>query len=227
MPSFWTYIGEEYYEDAKAYIFGGVEEEYSGLIEKIDNFHYSFLVNYNDILDEAEANGVRIYNIAKYGFQIIPVLGDNKIMSDSIISTKATSLGATCADVDSVLSDEYINSHDSKYISPDKQIDASTCKYPDHTWFVKNLSHRNMPVCLDYIYNAILNNSDYTTVTDIKDEFPQFMVASDDSTQIFAATVDNTVNTDKTNPNPLKALFNLLINFFYIIWITHLDFHLA
>ena len=214
MPSFWTYIGEEYYEDAKAYIFGGVEEEYSGLIEKIDNCHYNILAKYNDILDAAEANGVRIYNICKYGFQILPVLGKNKVMSDSIISTKATSLGATCADIDSVLSDKYINSADSKYISPDKQIDASTCKYPDHTWFVKNLSHRNMPVCLDLIYNAIINDEGYTTVTDIGDEFPQFMMASDDSTEIFPATADNSITTDKTNPRPLKALFGLLENLF-------------
>ena len=43
------------------------------------------------------------------------------------------------------LSDEYIAQREAagfgKYISPDKQIDASTCLFPDYTWFIKGCSH--------------------------------------------------------------------------------------
>ena len=117
MPSFWSYIGDEYYEKAKSFLFGDKEEDYAALIEKIDNYHYNIMNRYPEILDRADADGVRMYNICKYGFQSLPVLGNDKNMSDMLLQTEYSSLGAVCADIDSVLPRSYILSHDKNYIS--------------------------------------------------------------------------------------------------------------
>lgn len=214
MPSFWALIGDDYYEDAKAYLFGGEEEKYAGLIEKIDRFH-DILVRWEDITDEAEANGTYIYNVCKYGFQLVPLFGKDKTMSDTLISTERTSLGAYCSDIDGQLNSSYLKIADPKYISPDKQIDASTCKYPEHTWFIKNLSHRNMPECIDYLFAAILSDNNYTTVDDLE-EYPQFLMCSDDNTVIYPATQENSSLFGRVQFAPFRAFiefFKKLVEF--------------
>lgn len=216
MPSFWAYVGEDHYEDAKAYLFGGVEDEYKGLIEKLDRYHYDVLVNYKDILKKAENQGTRIYNICKYGIPIIPVIGNSKVMSDSIISTERTSLGATCSPIDGVLGKDYLKTADPKFISPDKQIDASTCMYPEHTWFIKNNAHRNMQVWMDIIFNAIFERDGYTTVFDIPG-IPQFLAATDNSASVFPATVENTDHSDRFNANYFEASSRLNKSIFELI----------
>lgn len=217
-PSYWCYIGDDYYEDAKAFLFGGEEEKYANLIEKIDYFHYEILDRYEEILDEAEADGVYFYNVCKYGFQMIPALGKDYKMSDTLISTNRSSLGATCSDIDKTLSKSYLEKADAKYISPDKQIDASTCRYPEHTWFVKNMTHRNMPNSIDYLYDAILSAPGYATVDEVEG-YPQFLMASNDGSTISPATAQNTQEPiDNMNTPPfiafLRAVFNAIKMFF-------------
>ena len=193
MPSFWSYFGDDYYEAAKAYIFGGEEEKYAGLIEK------------------AEADGVYIYNVVKYGFQMIPVLGADYTMSDTIISTQRSSLGAVCSFIDTQLSSNYLKDADMKYVSPDKQIDASSARYADHTWFIKNMSHRFMPETIDLVFGAIISAPGYATVDDVEG-YPQFLMSSDDGSVIEPATAENTqVVIDRVNENPLVAFIKAII----------------
>lgn len=218
MPSFWSYFGDDYYEAAKAYVFGGEEEKYAGLIAKIDNFHYNILSRYDELLDKAEADGVKFYNVVKYGFQMIPVLGADFEMSDTLISTSRSSIGAVCSTVDGQLSKSYLASADAKYISPDKQVDASTAKYADHTWFIKNMSHRFMPETIDLLFGAIIEAPGYATVDEVEG-YPQFLMSSDDGSVIEAATEDNTqVIIDRVNENPLVAFIKAIIRIFKMIF---------
>ncbi len=211
MPSFWSYIGDNYYEKAKAYLFDGAEDEFAGLIEKIDNFHYNVLNNYNEILDKAESDGAFIYNVCKYGFQAVPVTGKDFTMGDSLAGTKSSSMGATCSTLTGKLSKDYLEKADMKYVSPDRQIDASTCKYPEHTWFIKNLAHRNMPTSIDDLFLAILETPGYTTVDNVG-AYPQFLIASDDGSVIKAQTKLNSAQSEKYNTNPIKALIMILVD---------------
>lgn len=211
MPSFWSYFGDDYYEAAKAYIFGGEEEKYAGLIAKVDNFHYNILNRYEELLDKAEADGVKFYNVVKYGFQMIPVLGADYTMSDTLISTSRSSIGAVCSTVDGQLSDKYLASADAKYISPDKQIDASSARYADHTWYIKNMSHRFMPETIDIVFGAILSAPGYATVDEVEG-YPQFLMTSDDGSVVEPATPENTqVVIDRVNENPLVAFIKAII----------------
>lgn len=211
-PSTWSYIGDDYYEEAKAFIYGGEEEKYAGMIEKIDYFHYNILDRYEEILDSMEADGVKIYNVAKYGFQMLPVLGADYKMSDTHISTQRASLGAVCANIDTQFSQSYLKDADMKYISPDKQIDASACKYPEHTWFIKNLTHKHMPMTIDHVFEAIIKAPGYATVNDVEG-YPQFLMASDDGSVIQPATADNTqITIDRVNTSPLLAIIKAALN---------------
>lgn len=209
MPSFWSYIGDDYYEDAKKYIFGGHEDEYAGLIEKIDNYHYNIAANYSEILDKAVEDGAYIYNITKYGFQMLPVTGADDTMSDALLSVRSSSMGATASTVTGTLSDKYLAGRDSRFISPDRQIDASTCKYPEHTWFIKNLTHRNMPDILNEIWAAILDAEGWATVDEVEN-YPQFLVSDDKATELKPATEENSGSTSRMKTHFFEALIKVI-----------------
>ena len=89
--------------------------------------------------------GVNLGIMAKYGSQMIPVTESSAMISDQIASVYRASYGATTSTVYEPLSDDYIAGRIEKglgrYISPDKQIDASTCMFPDNTWFYKGATH--------------------------------------------------------------------------------------
>lgn len=98
-----------------------------------------------ELLKAAEADGVNIRIVSKYGFQMLPVLESLDEQGDVWTTTRFSSLGATVSKIGTTFSDEYIESRKAlgyeKYISPDRQIDASTCVFPEYTWFLKNAIH--------------------------------------------------------------------------------------
>ena len=102
------------------------------------------------------------------------------------------------------LSDKYINQRvaegKGKYISPDKLIDASTCLFPDTTWFIGNRSHPYTPDWADD-HMARFFQTDGMTVDTFEDA-PQFLLYigdefDDDTTpdQVVPLTVENADDT--------------------------------
>lgn len=154
MPCYWALVSTEDFDDALVYVFGEEgskkREEYAGLIDKITVYNETIKKNVDDILlslKEPASDGktVNLCIISKYGTQMVPMLKDGSILGDQYVSAKNSSFGATTSTVYDTLSDEYIAQREAagfgKYISPDKQIDASTCLFPDYTWFIKGCSH--------------------------------------------------------------------------------------
>ena len=150
-PNYWACVSTDDYETAKEYVFGpeGSEKrkEYAGLIAKLDNYDKVVRQRVPEILKTTVANGAHFGAISKYGFQTLPICETNYLVSDQFASVGRSSFGATTGTIYKDLSDEYIASRVEKgfgkYISPDKQIDASTCLFPDSTWFIKGSSHSN------------------------------------------------------------------------------------
>lgn len=150
-PNYWACVSSDDYETAKNYVFGpkGSEkrEEYKGLIAKLDNYDNVVRKHVPEILKSTVENGVHFGAISKYGFQILPICETNYLVSDQFASVKRSSFGATTGTIYKDLTDEYIEERTENgfgaYISPDKQIDASTCLFPDQTWFIKGSSHSN------------------------------------------------------------------------------------
>ena len=150
-PNYWACVSPEDYETAKNYVFGpeGSEKrtEYAGLIAKLDNYDRVVRQRIPEILTNAVSSGVNFGVISKYGFQTLPICETNYLVSDQFASVGRSSFGATTGTIYTDLSDDYIASRVEKgfgrYISPDKQIDASTCLFPNQTWFIKGSSHSN------------------------------------------------------------------------------------
>ena len=183
-PGYWSMVSPDRYESARDYIFAGVEDEWAGLITKLDNYHYNVAVKIDDMFKQMKADGVGVYNISKYGYQLYPIMEDAGYQSDLIVTVQQQAPGTTAAPVGHKLSDEYIanakaNGTD-KYISGDKIIDASTGFFPDTTWYIKNLDHNNFPWVVDELMYTILrydlfNNGEKMTIDSVE-KFPQFLV---------------------------------------------------
>lgn len=197
-PGYWACVSEEDYEDALLYVFGEENSEkrteYAGLIEKIENYNTQVRSELDNLYDELEYNDVIIAVMAKYGFQIAPICESSDQIADQYATLEKASFGATVADsIYDTFSDEYIAQREAegkgKYISPDKQVDASTCRFPDYTWFTKNISHsywHNFETGL--LFNIITADKQYTV-----DDFDctQYVVHDYETGAVTAMTEEN------------------------------------
>ena len=68
------------------YVFGkdGSEKrtKYAGLIEKIENFDKNIRQHLPEILKQIEADGINIAVVAKYGYQIVPIIESVDALAD-------------------------------------------------------------------------------------------------------------------------------------------------
>lgn len=227
---YWAMISPECHEKAKNFIFATDEdkEEWAGFIALADE--------YNELATDMEAKlkkageSIDIAVISKYGLPDFPFSADAGLDSDGFIGADRTSFGATVTDLDKKFSSAYMkaakeNGTD-KYIGADEKIDASTALFPDTTWFIKGLPHRDFPECVNDLMVKFVNNSD--TVNVWSDEsFTQYLQftptnnSTSDSTRgtltpILTAADTNDTTEDYTK-SPLQALFRFLeklVNFF-------------
>lgn len=206
-PSYWSMIDDRYYETAKEQLFKENSDgyytvdknEYAGYIKKIDFYHYNIQNHLNEIILNAKDQGVNISVIAKYGANLFPVEKDCNAQGDGRVETKALSMGATCSPITEVLSDEYIASHDKKYISGDKKIDASTCLLPDSTWFIRDSSHASFPNGIEQFKEKLIRSVEQPTVDNIKENYGY--------TQFMTYSAENDSIVEVTEPNPFDKLY--------------------
>lgn len=220
-PGYWSMVSSKDYEDAKNLIFAGREDEYSVLINKIDTYDKLVRSRMNDILTSMHEDGVKLCTIVKYGFQLQPLTESYYLQSDDKISVKLQSFGATTADQGTTFSKKYMKAAEAngtaKYISPDKIIDASSCLFPETTWFMKDIRHNNFPGCVNELYVAACRSEKELTINDDA-RFPQYMRHYYWENSLVPLTKDNTeVFTYNTNIftaffNFIKVLFNKLFN---------------
>lgn len=226
-PNYWACVTPEDYESAKYYVFGkeGSEKriKYAGLIEKLDRYDRSVRQQVPELLQKIKDDGANLGIISKYGYQMIPITSTSDAISDQFASVTRSSFGATTSNVYETLSDDYIAQRTAegkeKYISPDKQIDASTCLYPEYTWFIKGSSHSNWSCYEMKIMYDVSSADKQLTV----DDFPytRFMVYDTKSNNLFPMTTEN-CNTENWDSAPeiyrpesftdrIKVAFNAMV----------------
>lgn len=66
-------------------------------------------------------------------------------------------------------------------ISPDRQIDASTCLFPYNTWFIKGLFHSEQPEDYHFKVLTAIAYGDLDITTD--PEFPQYLIVDSEDDQ--------------------------------------------
>lgn len=234
-PGYWACVTEDDYANALEYVFGDENSEkrteYAGLIEKIEGYHTEVRLELDNLYDELEESGAKIGVIGKYGYQIAPICKSADQIADQYATLARASLGATtCPSIFETFSDEYIENRrlegKEKYISPDKMVDASTCRFPDYTWFTKNISHsywHDFETTL--LFKVITSDVQYTV-----DDFDctQFVVHDYETGVVSPMTEDNCHTESwyeevKDGPQTgflakIIAFFKSLINWLRIIF---------
>ena len=176
---FWALCPDADFESGVENIFGGHEEEYAVLLEKIDGVK-EFVFSTEETLMNAMANGTKVSFVSNYNSGLTPVYERANLNGDNVLETELTSNFATVAPLGETLPKAYLAQNDSKYISPDKVIDAATTPFKDYTWFVKDAPH----VAADYNtgfskFTFTLLESESQPTIESFEEYPQFMIADE------------------------------------------------
>ncbi len=195
----------DYYEDFKDYVFPTAEDKalYAPILAKMDDFHYNVQQNLRDDILAMKAAGASVNVFAEYGSQQYPLNEKTEYVGDYMLSVEDQSFGATVAKVDSTLDEAYIKAQEEKglgkYISPDKQIDASTCLLQDNTWFIKNMIHE-FPYQLDNLICEVLQNPANTV--DSIEKYPQYLNYQKDDSLLRPLEAENENDMEWENPDP-------------------------
>lgn len=208
IPGIWAFVAEDSYEEAKAFMLD--EEVNAELIRKIDKYHYEVMNRKEEIIEDAMANGVNFAIISNYGKAAVPLGSQSTNQSDFLIDTKHTSMGATCAPYGGTLGDGYMQKVDDghNHISPDNIIDASTCGFPEITWFVKDMMHTwYSDGYHEFVYTLIYTPGQETIHT--FPQYPQFMLNNQETEALEPLTKEN-ADTQSTDVDFI-ALFELLV----------------
>lgn len=179
LPGFWSMVRAEDYAACRSFIFSGREEQYAGLLARLDAYHNTVASRRIELLDGAIDSGVKFCVIAAYGSPMVPAYERAKFQSDGVVETSPMSGGALVSVVGSELTEEQLAVGDSRYVSPDKCINASTCAYKDYTWFLKDSGHvigGYGSDCVKFIF-ALLESEQQPTI-DTWSEYPQFMTSN-------------------------------------------------
>ncbi len=171
-PQFWAMVPSDRYEAlADRYLVG---DEYAVLRAKTDRFQEARL-DLVPNLKYANANyGVDVFSVAAYGMQyttgeynFFGISGSSATSnSDAIVDIDSASLGATYA-----IAGQKLES--GARLSPDSELDISTCAFPDTTWFFRNQHHE---VGRNDVILRLLANIITEQITDVNSDpaFPQF-----------------------------------------------------
>ncbi len=177
MPGFWSLIPAEDYEAGKEFLFGDSID--AQLEAKIDAYN-EIQTNAKTVVEDAMDDGMNFGIVVGYNCQMIP-LSDEYEQSDTIIDVKYATGGATCSKYLQAF-DDWTNIYKQKvtdghnHVSWDYKIDASTCMFPEQTWFYKNLQHNGYNA--DYgttdIVMWLLSANEQMTIQSDKENYPQF-----------------------------------------------------
>lgn len=197
--SIWSMIPDEKIDEAYNYIFNRIyandSTDRSGLKEKINNYNTNVRPYKKDVLRQMDEQA-NLYVIARYGYSSMFMTPSWKNASDSVIDVKYASFGATCAQYGSVL--ENAGTVPERYLSPDKSIDASSCMFPEQTWFVKGLTHSYSNHDFDEMVKAMLYYDGQATV-DTLEGYSRFMINDEENNCLV-------IDTGKTEGKPLTFL---------------------
>ena len=182
LPGMWTFVPEEYYESAINYVFGPTARlgESALFVAKLDAYHL-IQANARNNLKKAMNKGVTVTLVSHYNTHIAPVTPVSKnLTGDVTIETVGTSGGATTAPIGECFADDYKQAKfpEKDYMSPDWMIDASTCMFPDQTWFIKNMKHMEFDPAEDgnntELFIWLANATEQYTI-DSNELYPQYL----------------------------------------------------
>ncbi len=204
MPGLWALVPDVNYKDAKACMLNGTESD--KLVARIDEYHYNVQCNAENLL-KAAMKDTNIYILAQYNWPSLPISESVAASNtDNLIDAEYASGGATVAKLGETLGEDYTQKVPSEHnhISPDNQIDASTCMLPDQTWFFRDMGHVDYPYgeSTDFIM-WLATSKKQLTVFD-NEQYPQFMTYDYDNAKLLPLT------TQAVAPTTADTIFDVL-----------------
>ena len=187
-PQMWAMVTREDYPALAEKYLGDAEH---APIRAMTDAFYRAQMNLEDNIRTMVDNGIEINIISGYSlhtgearYNFFQLMGDSfEVNGDGIIHVESTTLGATAVLPGEQLPADYKQAIDSEYsyISPDREIDASTGVLPDNTWYFYNMNHEdtanNAPVI--NLALALLYSDEVEDVHSNPEKFPQFNGNSD------------------------------------------------
>ena len=200
MPGIFDLTAFEDYENAKSFMLDSVAN--AKMISRCDEYMYCVQSKAKNLLESAIDDGANVYIVCQYNLQGLPVYSHVSSNTDLLIDVKYASGGAVSAELDSVLPDDYVQAVDDghDHISKDRMIDASSCMFPEYTFFIKNQAHVDYNVGDSTDFILYLADSD-KQLTVFESDYPQFM---------YYNASKNTLTP--LNENSSKSLKNAIIN---------------
>ena len=227
--SYWCCVYEEDMDAALNFMFGeeGSERraEYAGLIEKILYIREHNTAQYPGLYTTfAEDYNVTIGAFVGYGL-VNPPIGENQDETgDVLVGVQDASFGATASGLFDTLPQEYIDERIAAgygdYISPDGKIDASTCLFPETTWFVKNEHHDS--ATLLYRFAEYFTQYTNVTVDNNGKGYSRFLVRDMETNNIVNMTEENCQDgpwlTQVEQKPTVKSIFKAFVDFIKMLF---------
>ena len=174
IPGFWALIPYDLYDSAKANFVAGLVTD--TFYARIDFFH-EIQRRLPELIRTGIDRGIAVSILSKYGTSGIPAIESQRNLTDMVVDTKYSSLGAVTAPINEPFDAAYTQAVDDGFdrISCDRYIDASTCAFPDNTWFLKNLKHTVHTPSEYAMIDALFAFEGQPTVRDLP-AYPQFLI---------------------------------------------------
>ena len=212
-----------HYGEYRDYIFPTQElkDEYAAILAKSDEYHYNVQEKLEELIAAAREDGVPTYVLAFYGEPSgYPISERSDLVGDELCDAGWQSLGATVAAYPQTLSEDYIAAREAAglgaYISPDGQIDASTCMLPETTWFIKNMRHQFFANDLHDFIRRIAWTDGFTVDSD--PAYPRFLAVKGNHAGLIPAQAVNEGDVDpvvyQTDMSGVSGFLARLIAFF-------------
>ena len=204
-PTMWSMLPDDKVDAAKDYMLRTAlaDKDTSALESKIDNYNSTVRVNREKTLRAFDEEG-KFAILSRYTTQTVPLKGYSYLLSDQIIETESTSFGASTAPIGEFFTEEYLEGKNPDYISPDKTVDASTCLFPEKTWFIKASGHFETDGLTKELYATFLYAEEELTC----DTAPigRFTLRDKD----FTLTEDTTAPENGKTPSFFVSTFNFI-----------------
>ena len=149
----WGMVPDEYFDEAKALFFDG-KEGYDNALKEIAKIR-EFVFKTETIHQNLINSGVKVSIVSHYDRAQLPIYSKSYLHGDGVLESARTSSGATFARFGETLSDAELAGVEAEYISPDRVVNASTCKFSEQTWIIKDVKHVGCMTGSDHTEMAI------------------------------------------------------------------------
>lgn len=194
IPGFHALMNGERYEEVKEKMYGTPEkqEKFAAIIQAGDYYHNEVQPNNVNMIQKLIDSGAHAAIFGQYGYDLLPLTSDNDRPADGTIALADASFGATLSDSDKTLGNDYVQAVEclcgKSHLSPDGQIDASTCAFADITWFGRGMMHVFDSKLLGKLVDLVTYSDEQITVHTYED-LPQYLIREGDT--LVPLTADN------------------------------------